>query len=208
MAATKLKAAATQGDVKILRDSLRGLPDAQTTPLFIVLVGLPGTGKTFLARRLSQRFPLAVLESDALRKTLFRKPSHSAEESAALFDACHELIAELLEERIPVILDATNLVEANRQVLYDIADGHGAALFIVKVHAPRGVVKRRLALRVRAKRTQEHSQADWGVYKRMLQSEERIGRSHYEVDTSGDIEGFIDRLAGDLQKYLEEQGRN
>lgn len=190
--------------LSILRNSLARVPEPLSKSLLIIMVGLPGTGKTHLAQRLVRRFPAAVLESDRVRGALFRRPSHSFEENSFLFDVCHELIEELLMRRVPVVLDATNLVEANRQKLYDISDRTGSALFIVKVYAPREVVKRRLALRVRANRKDEYSHADWDVYKRMESLEEHIGRRYYVIDTSRDVESFIENLVLDLNKYLKE----
>src|SRR3990172_2180224 len=108
-------------ETEVLRASLSGLPEPQARPFLILVVGLPGCGKSYLSRQLAARLPAAVLETDLLRKALFPIPTYSAQESGRLFRAVHKLLEQLLEEGIPTILDATNLQEGHRERLYHIA---------------------------------------------------------------------------------------
>jgi predicted kinase len=43
-------------------------------PVLVMLCGLPGTGKSTLARRLQHRLPAVVVESDRVRQRLFARP--------------------------------------------------------------------------------------------------------------------------------------
>jgi len=98
-------------DIDKLRQSLGSLPPPQIKPPFVIVSGLPGSGKSFFCRRLAERSPFLILSSDALRKVLFPNPQYSESENKQLFPACHALIEELLKKGIGVIFDATNLVE-------------------------------------------------------------------------------------------------
>ncbi len=188
--------------VDILRNSLNELPEPLPRPLLIVVIGLPGTGKTYFTHLLYQRFPVALLESDSMRAALFKRPSYSQKESAQLFNTCHLLIEELLSKSIPVAFDATNLIEANRRKLYDIADRTGAALILVKMKASRKVIRRRLRDRSNITKQGSHSKADWEVYKKLARSEEPIERSHYSIDTSRDVEGTLDSIVTEVNRLL------
>ena len=192
----------TNTDPDLLRDSLKNLPEPVVRPLFIVVSGLPGTGKSLFSRSLSQRIPLAILEADALRRALFGNPSYSDQESARLFQACHKLIEELLAKGIPVLLDATNLVEFHRERLYRIAERVEAKLVLISIEAPVKTVRRRLKARFSALEPKDHSQADWSIYKRMRTTAQPIGRSHYVVDTSRDTTPVLEKIVWDIKPWL------
>ena len=79
-------------DAQHLMSSLGPLPEIMARPVFIVVSGLPGTGKTYFSNQLRQRLHYVILKSDALRKMLFAHPVYTAEESAYLFKVIHALI--------------------------------------------------------------------------------------------------------------------
>ena len=68
-------------DVERLAESLGQLPEPAAEPALVAVSGLPGTGKSYFCGKLAERLPLAVLESDSLRKVLFSPPAYSATES-------------------------------------------------------------------------------------------------------------------------------
>jgi len=186
-------------DVKRLTESLGELPEPMVEPTFVVVSGLPGTGKSHFCSRLAERLPLVILESDALRKTLFPSPSYSPVESSRLFRACHLLIERLLKKGIPLILDATNLSERYRERLYSIADHLDVRLILVRVEAPAKEVRERLKARQEG-RSPGKSDADWEVYQRMKPAVQKIGRNHYAVDTSRDITPVLDKIVREVKR--------
>jgi predicted kinase len=181
-----------------LLESLGELPGPVAEPTLIVISGLPGTGKSYFSKRLAEKLPFLVLESDALRKILFASPGYSPQESAQLFQTIHRLVRDLLHKGISLILDATNLSERFREQLYSIADQLGVRLVLVRVEAPPEVVYQRL--KDRARDTENRSDADWEVYRRMQPSAERIRRNHYVVDTSRDINPALDKIVREAMR--------
>jgi hypothetical protein len=161
---------------------------------------LPGTGKSYFSRKLAERLPSVIVESDALRKRLFPTPTYSAEESHRLFCACHRLIEEFLGGGIPVILDATNLVEHHREPLYRIAQRLQARLILVQVEAPRELVRQRLQGRAEGVNHEDKSDAGWSIYQRMRTRVERISRNYFAVDTSRDITPVIDKVVREAKR--------
>ena len=182
-------------DVEPLRQSLNGLPQPQVKPPLIVVSGLPGTGKSFFCHKLAERLTVPILASDTLRKTLFPSPQYKESENKRLFSACHTLIEELLRKGIPVIFDATNLLEHHREYLYRTAERTEAKLILVWVEAPNEVVRQRLLAREKAAIPQDDSEAGWKVYTKMKPRREKISRNHFVVDTSQDITAVIDKIA-------------
>lgn len=161
-------------------------------PVFIMMSGLPGSGKSYLSQRLAKELPAVVVETDRVRKVLFLEPVYTAEESAAVHRVCQEVIRRLLARGVRVIFDATNLIEFQREALYSLAERSDASLLIVRTVAPEPVVRERLEQR--GLNPEDSSDADWRVYRRMLQSEQPIRRRHLCIDTSEDIDEAIHRI--------------
>ena len=187
-------------DVQRLTESLEQLPEPMVEPAFIVVSGLPGTGKSYFCSQLAERLPFVILESDVLRKTLFPSPSYSLPESSRLFRVCHLLIESLLKKGIPLILDATNLSERYRERLYNIADHLDVRLILVRIEAPTEVVRERLKARREGTNPGSKSDADWDVYQKMKPAVQRIHRNHYVVDTSRDITPVLAKIARQVKR--------
>ncbi len=189
-------------DAKLLLNSLgqETLPEPVIEPVFIVVSGLPGTGKSHFCRKLRERLPSLVLESDALRKVLFSSVTYTPQESARLFRAIHQLIEELLKRGISLILDATNLSERYRERLYNIAERLSAKLILVRVEAPPDLVQERLRARTENKSPEENSDADWAVYQKMKPAVQRITRNYFTADTSKDITPVLEKIVREANK--------
>lgn len=185
-------------DIQLLWENLGPLPKPVERPVFIVLSGLPGTGKSYFSQKLAKKFPLVILESDALCKVLFPEPTYSWRESARLFRACDHIIEKLLSMRISLILDATNLSERYRRKLYNIAKRAQAKFILVKIEAPPEIVRERLAGRTRI--PDRFSDADWRVYEAMKSRVEEIQHDHLRVNTHRDINPVINKIIREAKK--------
>ncbi len=159
-------------------------PDQSTVPALILTVGLPGSGKSSFVRRLAPEIDATVLESDALRRLLFGEPVYSTTESRRLFEAIRDSARELLEHGRNVIVDATNLKEADRQTGYTLADDTGARLLILRFSAPESVIEGRLRRRRDGADPDDSSSAGLAVYRRLAEREEPLIRTHWHIDTS------------------------
>ena len=169
-------------------------PDMETTayPVLIMMSGLPGSGKSYLSQRLAQQLSAVVIESDCVRKVLFSQPTYSAQESAIVHRTCQEAMRRLLGKGVRVIFDATNLVEFQREVLYNLAERSGARLLIVRTVAPEQVIRDRLERR--GENAEGASDADWRIYRRMSKREQEIRRTHLCIDTSHDMDDAVRKV--------------
>jgi len=167
-------------------------------PCFIVVSGLPGTGKSYFHGKLEERLSFLILGSDALRKTLFSAPSYSRQGSARLFQTVHLLIEKLLKRGVPLILDATNLSERYREHLYSIAERVDDKLILVRIEAPPQVVQERLKNRLED--LEAKSDAGWTVYQRMKPTVQKIRQNHYVVETSQDITPVLDKIVREANR--------
>jgi predicted kinase len=111
-----------------------------------------------------------LVQTDAIRKERFPRPTYSSKESAAVYAQAHRTIASALSERGDVVFDATNLEEARRRTLYEIAERAGATLHLVWMWTPVAVIARRLWQRGVARDPEDRSDADWSVYRELAKT--------------------------------------
>jgi predicted kinase len=189
--------------VSAILDSI-DLSGPATGPGLFLLSGLPGAGKSTLARTLAIRSGAVVLESDRLRALLFASPVHSPRESGLLFSAMRAAARTLLQRGHGVIVDATNVTEADRRPFYQLAEREGVPLFVAAVEAPSDVVEARL--QERSQGANGYAFADSAVYHRMKGRVENITRPHLRVDTS-DAAAVRRALGALLTAYRGEAGR-
>ena len=186
-------------DVERIERSSLGPARFRDAPYVVMLSGLPGVGKSTVCRELCRRLGAAVVESDAVRWALFPQPTFDAEESAYVFQVVHSVMARLLRRGVPVIMDATNVLERHREAVYEIAEGCGAPLHVLRIAAPAKVVKRRLESRGAARGGHDYPVARWDIYRRMRESAEPIGRDHHLIDTSGDYDAALERFVETIE---------
>ena len=161
----------------------------------VVLMGLPGVGKTHCARLLAARLGAAHVATDHIRSRLFIAASYADEENAAVFAAAGALVTELLREGHTVVLDATHLRAAQRGLAATAAADGGARIAYVLVTADDASTRTRLAERSRARLAGDHSDADVSVYDRMrARGFEPPAEGYDEIRNGPGLEGDIDRL--------------
>lgn len=186
-------------DVDLMESSLGRLPRKVGRPRVVVMVGLPGSGKSFLARAVAKRAPAVVLDSDAMRSVLFAEPGHTKREHARLFPALHVLMERLLARGNSIVVDATNLKEVNRRPYYKIAEKYEAPVVLVRTWAPVAVIRKRLLDRSEERDVDDRSTATVEVYERMRSESERLTKKHVSVDTSREIGPAVDKIVSLLQ---------
>ena len=87
-------------------------------PIFHMLVGLPGSGKTYYANKYLKQENTTILSSDEIRKALLG--SEDAQwGNSIVFDAMNHAAIENLRQGRHVIYDATNINSKRRMGLLD-----------------------------------------------------------------------------------------
>lgn len=170
----------------LLRSDVEEIGLSAGDPRVLMLAGLPGSGKSTFARKVTARHPFLVMESDRLRKTLVAEPQYTPDEHRRVFQACHRLLAEVLGHGYPVLFDATNIGRRSRRPVFAIARRFNAPVAVVAVSAPLDVVRKRLQQREAGLDPETWSDAGFEVYSRMAPAWEPVNGLHIAVDTSRD----------------------
>ena len=145
---------------------------SQSTAILIVLIGAPGTGKTYLGTRLAEWLGATLVQTDAIRKRRFPHPVYSRLESARVYAEAHRKIEACLRARRTVVFDATNLRDSYRRTLYRIAERAGAELRLLWLWSPEPVIASRLHRRQVAPDPGDLSDATWSIYRQLISTAE------------------------------------
>ena len=153
--------------------SFAGSALAPKLPRLLLMCGLSGSGKTWLARRLAERLCAVHIRSDVERKRRAGlhelAPSHSrlgedlysSEVSTAVYDALARAAEDVLSGGICTIVDATLLMRAERARFAELAASRGAPLHLILCEAPEPVLRARITERSWARH--DSSEADLSV---------------------------------------------
>jgi len=136
-----------------------GARAAPRRPMVVLMSGLSGSGKTWLAQRLAQRIDGLHVRSDVERKRLAGlaplAPSNSRADvgiysldfNRRTYARLEDCAAHCLAGGENVIVDAANLRQSERMRFAALAERTGAALRIVHCTAPLAVLRARVAAR-------------------------------------------------------------
>ncbi len=165
-------------------------------PGLVGVGGLPGTGKSTLARALARDLGFTVIASDRVRKELaglapdepapagFGEGIYTPEWTGRTYRVCLERAGEALFRGERVLVDASFREERWRRSLLDAARRWGVRGALLLCEAPPEEVRRRLSRRAR-----DPSDADWQVHLAMAERWEPLGpgtaRASFAVPTGG-----------------------
>ena len=162
--------------------ALGALETPNRRPGLILIGGLPGTGKSTLARRLAELADFQVIRSDVVRKELAGLAPESVadrengegiytpEWSDRTYAECLRRAEELLFEGGRVIVDANFREEQRRKDFFDAALRWGVPVLFLVCEADPDDIKARLDAR-----RGDASDADWSVYQRLAKGWEEPG---------------------------------
>lgn len=89
-----------------------------TSPTFILLFGLPGSGKTCFARQFANDIQAAHVQVDRFRFELFDNPTFSSSENAIVSNLADYMTEEFLKAGISVLYDTASMRISQRKALY------------------------------------------------------------------------------------------
>ena len=95
-----------------------------------LIMGLPGAGKSTLARIIADITGATVLSSDEMRKSLFIKPCFSQDEHDRLYGIIDHNLEHLLEYGKDVVYDANLNRYSHRKEKYDLAEKYNAHVIL------------------------------------------------------------------------------
>jgi len=158
--------------------------------LIVLICGLPGVGKTTIAKNLAPLIDAVILSSDKIRKELIPNPTYTKEERKLIYDVMVLIAAYLQNSGTNIILDATFNKEDSRNKVKQRIRVPRDEFFIIECVCPENIIFSRIK-----NRKEDYSDADISVYKKMKKIYEPVKVDHITVDTSLNTAGNVKNIA-------------
>ena len=188
------------GAKTIKKNSLGLFPTESCYKKMIVIVfGLPGSGKSYFASRLAKIINAGYINSDQLRKEMFKDRTYSEEEKAAVYKAMLEKMMGAMNQNRNLVLDATFHKNETRKLFIQEAERKDG-IFFIEVKADENIIRERL------KKERPYSEADLEVYKFIRQHYEPMNEPHLILESTNENVDNMLQKAVDYLKLEDDKG--
>ncbi|GAB4496748.1 MAG: hypothetical protein OHK0019_29060 [Saprospiraceae bacterium] len=140
--------------------------------MLILISGLPGSGKTTLAKAYAAATGAAHFNSDLLRRDLGLMGQYRPEDKKKVYDTLLERARTALRAGREVVVDSTFYKEAVREPFRQLAAECAAPLLWVEVKAQERTIRQRL------QSPRPDSEADFAVFEKIKNEYEPIAEPH------------------------------
>jgi len=158
--------------------------------MIVLVSGLPGSGKSYFAERLSETINAGYVNSDRLRKELFPKRTYSDLEKAEVYKTMLRKMKEAMVEEKNLVMDATFHKNETRALFKKNTKDK---IHFIEVCADEAIIKERL------KRSRPFSEADYEVHQLIQHEWEALVEPHLLLESTNEN---IDDMLQIATQYL------
>lgn len=145
--------------------------------MLLLIAGLPGTGKTTVARAFAALIGATHLNSDVLRRELGMMGHYNPEDKEQVYKTLLDRARQALLRGESVVVDSTFYKERIRAPFVDLAEECGAPLYWVEIQAEEQTLRERLS------HPRPDSEADFAVYEKVRDAFEQLPENRLVINT-------------------------
>lgn len=112
-------------------------------PHLIVMVGIPGAGKSFFADHFAQTFNAPIVSYDQIRSELYNKPTYSDDEQEIVGRVASHMLQELFKSERTILYDGPSDLRTERSAIAKLAREEGYETLFVWVQTESNSAKKR-----------------------------------------------------------------
>jgi len=138
-------------------------------PLVLMMIGVPGAGKSFFARQFAETFSAPLVSMDKLRITISPQTTYTRDEDIVVLELMKQQITEFIKTKKTFIIDGGLNTRVDRVAIQRFAQeaGYGTLIIWVQTDDP--------TCKLRAMRRKERNRFD--AYNTSLSSEQFVSLS-------------------------------
>lgn len=162
-------------------------------PVLILVIGLPGSGKTYFAGKLAGALEISHINSDITRKNMGASGRYSMRDKVAVYKEMAAIAKNELSMNRSVVVDATFHHHSMRDPFIRLAREYPCELRFIVIKASEALIAERL------KRKRTDSEADLEVYHKIKSQYESLSVPHLALESTDDN---IDEMVNAAVEYL------
>ncbi len=164
--------------------------------MLVLVCGLPGVGKSTLAKALSEQLEAVYLSSDIIRRKMLDERTYSEQEKYRVYENMVAAAKRLLASGKTVVCDATFYKKKTRGEMCAAARHSGAEVFFVKCILDEKTIEERMSAREQLGTSE--SEATFRIYMKVKGLFEEIEEDYLEIDTALPLEEQVEKVAAGL----------
>ncbi len=112
-------------------------------PHLIITVGIPGSGKSFIASHFANTFHAPIISDERVRQLAFGTPTYTKDEDAIINQLLRHLLTEVMKTERTIVFDGNTISRAERSQIAKLAKEAGYDPLFVWVQTDLSTSKQR-----------------------------------------------------------------
>ena len=159
-----------------------------------IVCGLPGTGKSTLARALAESIEAVHLNTDRIRHALGRQGKYSENAKTEIYDHLLDATSDVVTSGRHVVVDGTFYKAALREKFTSLAVKINVAIHWIEIMASEETIRQRVS------QERPYTEADYAVYLKVRDVFEPLATAHLTLDSDVlDLDEMVHRARQFIQ---------
>ena len=161
--------------------------------MIIIVLGLPGSGKSYFAQALANDLNATYVNSDRVRNEKGARGKYSKEEKMLIYQQMAERAREVVLTGKHVVVDGTFYLAAMIDLFRSVSSTTMTSIIFISVVADEDLIRQRLS------EVRKDSEADYDVYLKIKEEAEPLEIAHLTLESGRDN---IDEMLSAAKEYI------
>ena len=161
--------------------------------MIIIITGLPGSGKSYFARALTDHLEAVYLNSDSIRNAEGARGQYSTNEKLRIYHVMTERTRESVLAGNDVVVDGTFYLNVTIELFMTVATTLKTPIYFISVVAEENLIRERLS------KPRKDSEADYDVYLNVKRQLEPLAAPHLTIKSR---DNNIDEMLATALNYI------